>query len=230
MPLTPSSRSISNSPEKAPRPYHFVILSDHGQSGGATFKQRYGKSLEDVVQELAAELRVEGFEEASEGFGHMNAFLTEAIEHEKGATTRRLAGTLKHYTVEDEIDKERAMADLASEDDKRTADELSPATEAPGADELPNIVVLASGNLGLVYGTRLPRRATLEEIETLYPGVLDGLAAHEGIGFLMVRSGRRPHRRPKSTGRFRYPGGGPSPPRRHLHQLPGYPGQQFLQV
>jgi hypothetical protein len=26
--------------EKASRPYRFVILSDHGQSGGATFKQR----------------------------------------------------------------------------------------------------------------------------------------------------------------------------------------------
>jgi putative membrane protein len=48
--------------------------------------------------------------------------------------------------------------------------------------------VLASGNLGLVYSTRLDERATLELIETLYPGLLDGLAAHEGIGFLMVRS------------------------------------------
>jgi uncharacterized membrane protein YvlD (DUF360 family) len=36
----------------APRPYHLVILSDHGQTSGATFLQRYGKSLEEFVQEL----------------------------------------------------------------------------------------------------------------------------------------------------------------------------------
>ena len=36
----------------APRPYKFVILSDHGQSLGATFKQRYGKSLGEVVRDL----------------------------------------------------------------------------------------------------------------------------------------------------------------------------------
>ena len=41
---------LENATENAPRPYHFVILSDHGQSGGATFKQRYGKTLEDLVQ------------------------------------------------------------------------------------------------------------------------------------------------------------------------------------
>ncbi len=33
----------------APRPYEFVVLSDHGQSQGATFRQRYELSLEDVV-------------------------------------------------------------------------------------------------------------------------------------------------------------------------------------
>ncbi|GAB1642208.1 phage holin family protein [Krasilnikovia sp. MM14-A1259] len=38
----------------APRPYHLVVLSDHGQSQGATFRQRYGIALEDLVRELAA--------------------------------------------------------------------------------------------------------------------------------------------------------------------------------
>ena len=33
----------------APRPYRFVVLSDHGQSQGATFLDRYGVSLEDLV-------------------------------------------------------------------------------------------------------------------------------------------------------------------------------------
>ena len=66
-----------------------------------------------------------------------------------------------------------------SEEEKSTAEK---------EDELPQIVVLASGNLGLIYGTRLGRRVMLEEIEEVYPGLLDGLADHEGIGFVMVRS------------------------------------------
>ncbi|MEV4637570.1 alkaline phosphatase family protein [Actinoplanes sp. NPDC049548] len=38
----------------APRPYHFVVLSDHGQSQGATFRQRYGLTLDDLVRRLVS--------------------------------------------------------------------------------------------------------------------------------------------------------------------------------
>ncbi len=34
----------------APRPYRLVVLSDHGQTQGATFLQRYGETLEDIVR------------------------------------------------------------------------------------------------------------------------------------------------------------------------------------
>src|SRR5256886_8525734 len=34
----------------APRPYELVVLSDHGQTQGATFKQRNGYSLADLVR------------------------------------------------------------------------------------------------------------------------------------------------------------------------------------
>ena len=37
----------------APRPYRLVVLSDHGQSQGATFLDRYGITLEQLVQEAA---------------------------------------------------------------------------------------------------------------------------------------------------------------------------------
>ncbi|MCY1136862.1 phage holin family protein [Actinoplanes sp. Pm04-4] len=36
----------------APRPYHLVVLSDHGQSQGSTFAQRYGLPFEQLVREL----------------------------------------------------------------------------------------------------------------------------------------------------------------------------------
>ena len=38
---------IVRATEDAPRPYHVVVLSDHGQSQGATFFQRYGTTLEE---------------------------------------------------------------------------------------------------------------------------------------------------------------------------------------
>ncbi|MFJ9038309.1 phage holin family protein [Streptomyces sp. NPDC102406] len=36
--------------EHAPRPYHVVVLSDHGQSPGETFHARYGLTLQDLVR------------------------------------------------------------------------------------------------------------------------------------------------------------------------------------
>jgi hypothetical protein len=36
----------------APRPYRYVILSDHGQSMGVTLKQRYGQTLPELVTSL----------------------------------------------------------------------------------------------------------------------------------------------------------------------------------
>jgi hypothetical protein len=38
----------------APRPYQFVVLSDHGQSQGATFRQRFGLDLEDLIRRLVS--------------------------------------------------------------------------------------------------------------------------------------------------------------------------------
>ena len=44
---------ITSAVPHAPRPYRIVVLSDHGQSQGATFLQRYGERLEDVVERHA---------------------------------------------------------------------------------------------------------------------------------------------------------------------------------
>ena len=41
---------------------------------------------------------------------------------------------------------------------------------------------------GLIYSTRLDERGPIEVIEKIYPGMLEGLAGHEGIGFIMVQS------------------------------------------
>ncbi|MEY9995696.1 uncharacterized membrane protein YvlD (DUF360 family) [Streptomyces sp. V4I8] len=41
---------IENVAEHAPRPYRIVVLSDHGQSPGETFRSRYGLGLGDLVR------------------------------------------------------------------------------------------------------------------------------------------------------------------------------------
>ncbi|WP_405476990.1 phage holin family protein [Streptomyces sp. NBC_00009] len=41
---------IAKAAEHAPRPYRIVVLSDHGQSPGETFRARYGLGLQDLVR------------------------------------------------------------------------------------------------------------------------------------------------------------------------------------
>ncbi len=47
---TARSRRIATACAEAPRPYRLVVLSDHGQSQGETFRDRYGETLEDLVR------------------------------------------------------------------------------------------------------------------------------------------------------------------------------------
>ncbi|NTV80880.1 MAG: phosphodiesterase, partial [Candidatus Aminicenantes bacterium] len=66
----------------------------------------------------------------------------------------------------------------------------SETVSAPGAppEERPDLIAIASGNLGLVYFPQMPGRVTLEQLAVTYPGLLDALAAHPGIGAILVAS------------------------------------------
>jgi uncharacterized membrane protein YvlD (DUF360 family) len=48
--LDRSVRLIADAARYAPRPYRFVLLSDHGQSPGATFEDAYGTGLRELVR------------------------------------------------------------------------------------------------------------------------------------------------------------------------------------
>src|SRR3954452_7331174 len=77
----------------APRPYRFVVLSDHGQSLGATFKQRYGKTLGETVRELmGGRAIVVQAKTQAEGSTFVNAFLSEITRsHGVGPQVARAA-------------------------------------------------------------------------------------------------------------------------------------------
>ena len=158
---------------EAPRPYHLVILSDHGQTGGATFQQRYGMSLEAFVQQLmTAEHKVQGTTDTGESTAKMNVFLTDTIKNESSSTSKLFGRIFKSKTKDGEV----ALEGKGNKPQKTEIEEET------------TVIALASGNLGLISFTQWDHRMSLEEIEAAFPQVVPGLVAHEGVGFVMVRS------------------------------------------
>jgi uncharacterized membrane protein YvlD (DUF360 family) len=150
----------------APRPYRIVVLSDHGQSQGATFLQRYGETLEQLVERVAGDGAVHAeIGGGEEGSAQLGAGLAELAA--RPTVTGRTA---------------KALAGAREEREERREPPALP------AGELPEIAVMASGNLGLISFPREPGRVTLEQIEARRPGLLDALRTHPGIGFVLVRS------------------------------------------
>src|SRR4029453_18130912 len=103
----------------APRPYEVVVLSDHGQTQGATFKQRNGYGLDALVERSVEAAAVEG-----------------------------VAGG----------DEQHQMVGLAI--GEATGQAGKPSKGAPKDVSGRRVVVLGSGNLGLVYLMEAPRRLT----------------------------------------------------------------------
>ena len=163
----------------APRPYHLIVLSDHGQSGGATFLQRYGMSLQEFVQQLMTEEHQVGGEYTrSEGEGHLDVFLSDIIQNEDSNATKVVAGMVKQ-----QIPRSNGSSNTVEKQQSQDSGNLQRKEQ-----EQPAVYALASGNLGLVSFTQWAQRMSLEEIEASFPAVVPGLAQHEGIGFIMVHS------------------------------------------
>jgi uncharacterized membrane protein YvlD (DUF360 family) len=62
----------------APRPYEIVVLSDHGQTQGATFRQRNGYGLDELVERSLSSGRVGGLEAGDENDTGVGRALDEA--------------------------------------------------------------------------------------------------------------------------------------------------------
>ncbi len=154
-----------------PRPYEFVIVSDHGQSQGATFRQRYGQTIEDWLrQRMATTDHVTATEPQAEQLGQLSAVLTE-VSAADGAVPRMARRAMRDQT-------RNGIVEVGPTGEDRTAD----------AEGLPDLVVCASGNLALVYFGLGDGRLTAEEIEAGLPGLLDDLVAHDGVGLVLVKT------------------------------------------
>jgi hypothetical protein len=136
---------IARSRRYAPRPYEIVVLSDHGQTQGATFKQRNGYGLDELVERSLTRGKVDELIGGDEQSAMVGLAVNEA--------TARKQPT-------------RAKNDVSDRD----------------------VVVLGSGNLGLVYLMDEKRRLTLEEIQDRHPKLLPALREHPHVGWLLVHS------------------------------------------
>jgi hypothetical protein len=164
--------SLERAAEDAPRPYRFVVLSDHGQTLGATFRQRFGHTLDAAIKSL-----MDGRESISTAIAEVeewrvvNTFASELTRARGAATLAR-----------------RALETQTKRRDRKTAKEAAVATKSDTDHDGPELVVCPSGNLALVYFTEIAGRADLESLNDRYPGLVDALANHPGIGFVMVQS------------------------------------------
>ncbi len=155
---------------KAPRPYNLVVLSDHGQSFGATFKQRYGMDLKEYIESLLPKhVRVVASLGGDEGGLTLTAIAAElenAQEHgERGVVGRKVVGGARRYLVD------------------RAASAIKEEPITIGQDV--NMTVCGSGNIAQVYFDLADRKITLEELEAVYPGMVDELVQHEGVGVVV---------------------------------------------
>jgi uncharacterized membrane protein YvlD (DUF360 family) len=135
----------------APRPYQIVVLSDHGQTQGATFKQRNGYGLDELVERSLERGKVEEVAGGDEQHSMVGLAVGEATgrpDKQKG---------------------KRAKNDVSDRE----------------------VVVLGSGNLGLISLMEEPRRLTLEELDERHPRLISALRAHPHVGWLLVRSSKR---------------------------------------
>jgi hypothetical protein len=154
---------------KAPRPYDLLILSDHGQSFGHTFLMRYGFSLKDFVEKYVPQGTT------------------------VGQTTGGDDGTLQLVSMAGELQnvQEQGVGGSAGKaiikQAGKYADQATAAQLADGELAAPvSITVCGSGNLGQIYFDLYPRRIKQNELNAAYPGLVDALVQHEGIGVVVV--------------------------------------------
>jgi len=161
---------IERAASDARRPYALVVLSDHGQTQGPTFRERWGQTLEDLVRKACAGGSVHGSVQGDESWGYLAGSLTEATGG-TGFAAKVLRTATRSRTT-------NGIVELGPNAGRRKDGDKEPV----------EIVVLGSGCLGLIYFPKRPGRLTLEEIEAAYPDLIPALRTHPGIGFMLVRS------------------------------------------
>jgi uncharacterized membrane protein YvlD (DUF360 family) len=144
---------IARAGRYAPRPYEIVVLSDHGQTQGATFRQRNGYGLDDLVRRSIEDRPVQTLLGGDENDTAVGLAFEEARDAEAESA---VPGGKRSRKLDDEA-----------------------------------VIVLGSGNLGLIYLMEDRRRLSLEEIEARHPRLVTALREHPHVGFVLASSAER---------------------------------------
>ena len=181
------------------RNYKIVILSDHGQSKGDTFKQRYKISLGNYVRHLLPdnlklyrqEYDIDHFRDAFIP-NHQFKDILQTIRTDLFDENDILRNFREDFEnkkpkliFENEQYKNLQKKYSNSLEYIKNHESLQQSSKKAKDSEL---IVLGSGNLGLIYFTQWNYRLTYEEIVMLFPQLIPGLVKHEGIGFILVNS------------------------------------------
>ena len=194
---------LTSAIEMSDRNYEIVVLSDHGQSKGATFKQRYGITLGDYVRKfLPDDMMIFKNEYNIDHF--RDAVIPENkqiknIKNKFGNIRDDLFEDLKSLQdIRDEVEKRKPAIIFENRQYKNIRDKYSNSLDYIKRHESieqstkkakdSELIVLGSGNLGLIYLTQWNQRLTYEEIVMLFPDLIPGLVKHTGIGFILVNS------------------------------------------
>lgn len=189
--------------EMSDRDYKLVILSDHGQSNGATFKQRYGITLGNYVRRLLPDdLKMFKNEYNIDHF--RDAVLPE---NKQLRTIKQKVETIRDdmfeenesiQSIRERIQNKKPPIIFENEQylnlRKRYSNSLEYITGHESIEhstkkaENSELIVLGSGNMGLIYLTQWTERLNYEEIVMLFPDLIPGLVKHPGIGFILVNS------------------------------------------
>ncbi len=164
------ARVLKTIQEKAPRPYDLIILSDHGQSFGPTFKQRYGLSLKAFIeQQLPQGTTVSQSMGGDTGVTSLTAVSGE-LENIQQSGVGSAGGRAIAKRGQKALDKS------AKKQEEKAGD--------PGHEQPAQVTAYGSGNLAQVYFDLYPRKITLNELDDAYPGMVPALVDHPGIGIV----------------------------------------------
>jgi uncharacterized membrane protein YvlD (DUF360 family) len=157
--------------EKAPRPYELILLSDHGQSFGPTFLMRYGYTLKEYIQRHMPEgtvmIQTSGGDDGSIAVASTAAELGNIQAQGMGGRVSQSAA------------KQMQKAAVRSAE----ANEEEVSTEAVQAAD---VTFCGSGNLAQIYFHALKERATLNQLKAEFPGMVEAVIAHEGVGVVVA--------------------------------------------
>jgi uncharacterized membrane protein YvlD (DUF360 family) len=153
--------------ERAPRAYDLILLSDHGQSFGPTFAQRYGLSIKEYIEQVMPQ----GIS-VSQSFGGDTGAM--------GLTG--LAGELSNVSTSDSGNAfDRSLAKQGHKlANKGVAEGVVVVEGAPAS-----VTAYGSGNAAQVYFDLYPRKIKLSELEAAYPGTVQAIVQHDGIGLVL---------------------------------------------